>query len=179
MPLISSPWNQTLIILQINFSLVVQSIFASRLFRIPHKFSIGLISGELPGQSSTRILWSAKHFSTIFAVRHGAWSCWKVSLFIPLWKKSSVQNVNILLFSHHSYNWFKCAGSSIAKKKHLEHFFIRVFNVLINMSTGYLLLWILPHIWNLFTLDHKMALVRKSNFFPVINPPVLMSTSAC
>ena len=42
---------------------------------INHKFSIGLISGELPGQASNSISLSANHLMTLRAVWQGALSC--------------------------------------------------------------------------------------------------------
>ena len=52
------------------------SSFCKRNFKIDQKFSIGLRSGEFPGQSATFITASLKTFFTCLHVWHGARSYW-------------------------------------------------------------------------------------------------------
>ena len=53
----TSSWYQVLIIVEISFCTVEQLIFSILRLIIAHRFSIGLRSGEFPGQSTAEWLY--------------------------------------------------------------------------------------------------------------------------
>ncbi len=53
------------------------------LFTIPHRFSMGLRSGELAGQLRTGIPWSLNQVLVALALCAGAKSCWKMKSASP------------------------------------------------------------------------------------------------
>ena len=72
------PGTMVLIIATISFSIVEQSTLQILLLIIAHKFSIGLRSGEFPGQSIVVSPFSSKNARIFFEVWQGARSCWKI-----------------------------------------------------------------------------------------------------
>lgn len=73
-------WNHTFITFIIIHSSVEESILPRCFFSMLHRFSIGIVSGELPGQLSVLILFSWINFLTAFELWQGARSCWNVPL---------------------------------------------------------------------------------------------------
>ncbi len=53
-------------------------LFLIFLLTIPHRFSMGLRSGEFAGQSSTPTPWSFNQLLVLLAVWAGSKSCWKM-----------------------------------------------------------------------------------------------------
>ncbi len=53
------------------------------LFTIPHRFSMGLRSGEIAGQLRTGIPWSLNQVLVALALCEGAKSCWKMKSASP------------------------------------------------------------------------------------------------
>ena len=74
----SSSWNQVLIRAEISFRTVELSVFSILRLIIAHRFSIGLRSGEFPGQSRMVISFSSKNVRIFLEVWHRARSCWKI-----------------------------------------------------------------------------------------------------
>ena len=79
-PLIFSSRNHTWITASIIFVFVVQSIFCNLALHMDQRFSIGLRSGEFPGQSRRVTPLSLKYFTITLETWQGAesndWSCY-------------------------------------------------------------------------------------------------------
>ena len=72
----SGSWNHMVMIASISLVFSVQSWFLSLVLTILQRFSIGLRSGEFPGQGRILIPLSIMNCLTFFEVWHGARSCW-------------------------------------------------------------------------------------------------------
>lgn len=65
------------------------------LFTIPHRFSMGLRSGEFAGQLGTGMPWSLNQVLLALALCAGVKSCWKICISIKLvsMKHEALQNI--------------------------------------------------------------------------------------
>ncbi len=68
-------------------------LFLIFLLTIPHRFSMGIRSGEFAGQSSTPTPWSFNQLLVLLAVWAGAKSCWKMkSASLKSWSAEGSMN---------------------------------------------------------------------------------------
>ncbi len=85
-----SPWHcsgvmraQVALIVAFSSSALLGLAYRIFLFTIPHRFSMGLRSGEFAGQLRTGIPWSLNQVLVALALCAGAKSCWKMKSASP------------------------------------------------------------------------------------------------
>ncbi len=136
------------------------------LFTIPHRFAMGLMSGEFAGQLRTGIPWSLNQILVVLALCAGAKSCWKIC----------ISKVNAAVY-----------------QEVLEHFGLRKHSgptpaddvtpqtiTLTGLYTGLQTTWIVclsslpPDSGTLISKGNaKCTFIREHNFGPLSSSPVL------
>ena len=76
-------WKPRLLIVAFRSSALLGLAYPILLFTIPHRFSMGLRSGEFAGQLRTGIPWSLNRVLVALALCAGAKSCWKMKSASP------------------------------------------------------------------------------------------------
>ena len=74
---------QVALIVAFSSSALLSLAYRIFLFTIPHRFSMGLRSGEFAGQLRTGIPWSLNQVLVALALCAGAKSCWKMKSASP------------------------------------------------------------------------------------------------
>ncbi len=75
---------QVALIVAFSSSALLGLAYRIFLFTIPHRFSMGLRSGEFAGQLRTGIPWSLNQVLVALALCAGAKSCWKMKICISI-----------------------------------------------------------------------------------------------